>query len=160
MNSVCLLGRLTADPELRTTQTGIAVTGFKVAVDRSYTPKGQEKQVDFIPVQAWRQTAEFVCKYFRKGQRIALTGSLQTRSYTDRDGNKRRTAEVIADNVYFGDSKRDAEAGGYAAPSGGFGAPAGGYAPPPAAPSGGYSAPMGGGDQFAELSDDDGELPF
>ena len=67
MNSICLLGRLTADPELRTTQTGIAVTGFKVAVDRSYTPKGQEKQVDFIPVQAWRQTAEFVCKYFRKG---------------------------------------------------------------------------------------------
>ena len=87
------------------------------------------------------------------------TGEKST-DWTDRDGNKRRTAEVIADNVYFGDSKRDAEAGGYAAPSGGFGAPAGGYAPPPAAPSGGYSAPMGGGDQFAELSDDDGELPF
>lgn len=105
MNSICLLGRLTADPELRTTQTGIAVTGFKVAVDRSYTPKGQEKQVDFIPVQAWRQTAEFVCKYFRKGQRIALTGSLQTRSYTDKEGNKRTAYEVVAEHVFFAESK-------------------------------------------------------
>ncbi len=105
MNSICLLGRLTADPELRTTQTGIAVTGFKVAVDRSYTPKGQEKQVDFIPVQAWRQTAEFLCKYFRKGQRIALQGSLQSRSYTDKDGNKRTAYEVVADNVFFAESK-------------------------------------------------------
>ena len=97
MNSICLLGRLTADPELRTTQTGISVTNFTVAVDRSYTPKGQEKQADFIPAQAWRHTAEFLCKYFRKGQRIALTGSLQTRSYTDRDGNKRTAYEVVAD---------------------------------------------------------------
>ena len=109
---------------------------------------------------AWRQTAEFVSRFFTKGRMAVVEGRLQLRDWTDRDGNKRRTAEVIADNVYFGDSKRDAEAGGYVAPSGGFGAPAGGYAPPPAAPSGGYSAPMGGGDQFAELSDDDGELPF
>lgn len=105
MNSICLLGRLTADPELRTTQTGISVTNFTVAVDRSYTPKGQEKQADFIPAQAWRHTAEFLCKYFRKGQRIALTGSLQTRSYTDRDGNKRTAYEVVADNVFFAESK-------------------------------------------------------
>jgi len=105
MNSVCLLGRLTADPELRTTQNGISVTNFTVAVDRSYTPKGQEKQADFIPAQAWRHTAEFLCKYFRKGQRIALTGSLQTRSYTDRDGNKRTAYEVVAEHVFFAEFK-------------------------------------------------------
>ena len=105
MNSICLLGRLTADPELRTTQTGISVTNFTVAVDRSYTPKGQEKQADFIPAQAWRHTAEFLCKYFRKGQRIALTGSLQTRSYTDRDGNKRTAYEVVAEHVFFAEFK-------------------------------------------------------
>ena len=98
MNSICLLGRLTADPELRNTPNGISVTNFDVAVDRSYTPKGQEKQVDFIPVQAWRQTAEFVCKYFRKGQRIALQGSLQSRSYTDKDGNK-RTSLTLANKI-------------------------------------------------------------
>ena len=143
MNSICLLGRLTADPELRTTQTGIAVTGFKVAVDRSYTPKGQENQVDFIPVQAWRQTAEFVCKYFRKGQRIALTGSLQTRSYTDRDGNKRTAYEVVADNVFFAESKN----GGTA----------------PAAPTVDYSdrVPQSSSpaDDFEEIPDED-SLPF
>ena len=100
-----MLGRLTADPELRTTQTGISVTNFTVAVDRSYTPKGQEKQADFIPAQAWRHTAEFLCKYFRKGQRIALTGSLQTRSYTDRDGNKRTAYEVVAEHVFFAEFK-------------------------------------------------------
>lgn len=105
MNSVCLLGRLTADPELRTTQNGISVTNFTVAVDRSYTPKGQEKQADFIPAQAWRHTAEFLCKYFRKGQRIALTGSLQTRSYTDRDGNKRTAYEVVAEHVFSQNSR-------------------------------------------------------
>ena len=110
---------------------------------------------------AWRQTAEFVSRYFTKGRMAVVEGRLQLRDWTDRDGNKRRAAEVVADNVYFGDSKRDAEAGGYAAPSGGFGAPSGGYAPPPAPAAGGYAAPMGGGDQFAELSDDDdGELPF
>jgi len=105
MNNICLLGRLTADPELRNTPNGISVTNFDVAVDRSYTPKGQEKQVDFIPVQAWRQTAEFLCKYFRKGQRIELQGSLQSRSYTDKDGNKRTAYEVVADNVFFAESK-------------------------------------------------------
>ena len=105
MNSVCLLGRLTADPELRTTQNGISVTNFTVAVDRSYTPKGQEKQADFIPAQAWRHTAEFLCKYFRKGQRIALQGSLQSRSYTDKEGNKRTAYEVVAEHVFFAESK-------------------------------------------------------
>ena len=161
LNRIVLMGRLTRDPELRRTQNGTAVTSFSLAVDRDFKDKTTgEKSTDFIDIVAWRQTAEFVSRFFTKGRMAVVEGRLQLRDWTDRDGNKRRTAEVIADNVYFGDSKRDAEAGGYVAPSGGFGAPAGGYAPPPAAPSGGYSAPMGGGDQFAELSDDDGELPF
>ena len=160
LNRIILMGRLTRDPELRRTGSGTAVTSFSLAVDRDFKSQSGEKETDFIDIVAWRSTAEFVSKYFTKGRMAVVEGRLQLRDWTDRDGNKRRTAEVIADNVYFGDSKRDAEAGGYAAPSGGFGAPAGGYAPPPAAPSGGYSAPMGGGDQFAELSDDDGELPF
>lgn len=160
LNKIIIMGRLTRDPELRRTGSGTAVTSFSLAVDRDFKSQSGEKETDFIDIVAWRSTAEFVSKYFTKGRMAVVEGRLQLRDWTDRDGNKRRTAEVIADNVYFGDSKRDAEAGGYAAPSGGFGAPAGGYAPPPAAPSGGYSAPMGGGDQFAELSDDDGELPF
>lgn len=160
LNHIVLMGRLTRDPELRHTGSGLAVASFSLAVDRDFKSQSGEKETDFIDIVAWRSTAEFVSKYFTKGRMAVVEGRLQLRDWTDRDGNKRRTAEVIADNVYFGDSKRDAEAGGYAAPSGGFGAPAGGYAPPPAAPSGGYSAPMGGGDQFAELSDDDGELPF
>lgn len=144
MNSICLLGRLTADPELRTTQTGISVTNFTVAVDRSYTPKGQEKQADFIPAQAWRHTAEFLCKYFRKGQRIALTGSLQTRSYTDRDGNKRTAYEVVAEHVFFAEFKN----GGTA----------------PVAPTVDYSdrvphcAPPA--DDFEVIPDNDDDLPF
>lgn len=161
LNRVIIMGRLGRDPELRYTQAGKPVASFSLAVDRDFKDKTTgEKSTDFIDIVAWRQTAEFVSRFFTKGRMAVVEGRLQLRDWTDRDGNKRRTAEVIADNVYFGDSKRDAEAGGYAAPSGGFGAPAGGYAPPPAAPSGGYSAPMGGGDQFAELSDDDGELPF
>lgn len=161
LNKIIVMGRLGRDPELRRTQAGTAVASFSLAVDRDFKDKTTgEKSTDFIDIVAWRQTAEFVSRFFTKGRMAVVEGRLQLRDWTDRDGNKRRTAEVIADNVYFGDSKRDAEAGGYAAPSGGFGAPAGGYAPPPAAPSGGYSAPMGGGDQFAELSDDDGELPF
>lgn len=161
LNKIFLQGRLVADPELRHTQNGVAVASFRLAVDRDFKDRETgERKADFINVVAWRQTGEFVSRFLTKGRLAVVEGRLQLRDWTDRDGNKRRTAEVIADNVYFGDSKRDAEAGGYAAPSGGFGAPAGGYAPPPAAPSGGYSAPMGGGDQFAELSDDDGELPF
>lgn len=110
MNTICLMGRMTADPELRSTQNGVAVTSFTLAVERDYTPKGQDKQADFIPVVAWRQTAEFVCKYFRKGQRAALTGSLQTRQYTDRDGSKRTAYEVVAEHVYFAESKKDSGA--------------------------------------------------
>ena len=159
LNHIVIMGRLTRDPELRYTQSQLPVATFRVAVDRDFG-RGEEKQTDFIDCVAWRSTGEFVSKYFQKGSMAIVSGRLQMRDWTDKEGNKRTSAEIVADNVYFGDSKRDAEAGGYAAPSGGFGAPAGGYAPPPAAPSGGYSAPMGGGDQFAELSDDDGELPF
>ncbi len=105
MNVVCLLGRLTATPELKTTQSGVSVTSFSVAVDRAYQPKGAERQTDFINCVAWRNTAEFVCRYFQKGQRIALQGSLQSRSYTDKNGNNRTVFEVVIDNAFFAESK-------------------------------------------------------
>lgn len=104
MNTVQIIGRLTADPELRHTQSGTACTRFNVAVDRR-VKQGEEKQTDFITVAAWQQRAEFICKYFSKGQRIALTGSIRTGNYTDKDGNKRNTFEVWAENVEFCDSK-------------------------------------------------------
>ncbi len=110
MNIVTLIGRLTADPELKHTQSGIAMTRFTVAVDRR-VKAGEEKQADFITVVAWRQTAEFVSKYFSKGKRIALTGSIRTGSYTTQDGSKRYTTEVFADNVEFCDSKNDSNSG-------------------------------------------------
>lgn len=109
MNNVSLIGRLTADPELRRTQSDLAMTRFCIAVDRSYTKQGEERQADFINVVAWRQTAEFICKYFAKGQRIALTGRIQTGSYTDKDGNKRNTCDVIAENVEFCEPKKDSK---------------------------------------------------
>lgn len=107
LNVVCLMGRLAADPELRHTPSQIAVTSFRIAVDRTYQSKGQEKQTDWIDIVAWRGTAEFVTKYFRKGSMIAVQGSIQTSSYTDKEGNKRTRVEVVADNVFFADSKRD-----------------------------------------------------
>ena len=106
MNNVSLIGRLTADPELRHTQSDLAMTRFSIAVDRSYTKPGEDRQTDFINIVAWRQTAEFICKYFAKGQRIALTGRIQTGSYTDKDGNKRSTFDVVAENVEFCESKQ------------------------------------------------------
>ena len=106
MNNVQLIGRLTADPELKHTQSGTACTRFNVAVDRR-VKQGEEKQTDFITIVAWQQRAEFICKYFSKGQRIALTGSIRTGSYTDRDGNKRNTFEVWAENVEFCESKAE-----------------------------------------------------
>lgn len=105
MNVVCLLGRLTATPEQKTTQNGVSVTSFSVAVDRAYQPKGAERQTDFINCVAWRGTAEFICRYFQKGQRIALQGSLQSRSYTDKNGNNRTVFEVVVDNAFFAESK-------------------------------------------------------
>ena len=170
LNRIILMGRLTRDPELRHTQTGTPVASFSLAVDRDFKDRNTgEKATDFIDIVAWRQTAEFVSRYFTKGRMAVVEGRLQLRDWTDRDGNKRRAAEVVADNVYFGDSKRDGDGGyqssGYAS-GGGYsgGYASGGYASPaapaaPAAPSG-YGAPSMGGDQFAELSDDDGELPF
>ena len=155
LNKIFLQGRLVADPELRHTQNGVAVASFRLAVDRDFKDRETgERKADFINVVAWRQTGEFVSRFLTKGRLAVVEGKLQTRDYTDRDGNRRYATEVVADNVYFGDSKRDAEGGGS---YGGYSAPAPGSAPaaPPA-----YSAPMGGGDQFAELSDDDGELPF
>lgn len=108
MNSICLLGRLTADPELKTTPNGVEVTSFCVAVDRAYQPKGQERQTDFINVVAWRGTAVFITTYFHKGQRIALNGSLQSRQYTDKEGNKRTAYEVNAEHAFFAESKKEA----------------------------------------------------
>lgn len=107
LNTVVLMGRLTADPELRHTSNDIAVTSFTLAVDRSYVRSGSERVTDFINVVAWRNTAEFVSKYFNKGQLVAVQGSIQTRTYQDKDGNKRYAVEVVADNVHFAEPKRD-----------------------------------------------------
>src|SRR5574344_2114545 len=108
LNHIVLMGRLTRDPELRRTQTGTAVASFTLAVDRDFSSRDSgEKQTDFIDIVAWRSTAEFVSKYFFKGQMAVVEGRLQIRDWTDKDGGKRRSAEVVADNVYFGDSKRD-----------------------------------------------------
>ena len=148
LNHITIMGRLTRDPELRRTGSGVAVASFTVAVDRDYVAEGQERETDFIDVVAWRQTGEFVSKYFTKGRMAVVSGRLQIRNWTDKDGNKRRTAEVVADNVYFGDSKKAEGASnnaapgadpGYGAPQGGYNAPAGNYGAP--ANNGGYGAP-------------------
>ena len=107
LNVAILMGRICADLELKHTPNNVSVTSFTLAVDRSYQKQGQEKQTDFIDVVAWRGTAEFICKYFRKGQLVAVQGAIQTRSYTDKDGNKRKAFEIVADNVHFAEPKRD-----------------------------------------------------
>ena len=149
LNKIILMGRLTRDPELRRTGSGTAVTSFSLAVDRDFKSQNGEKETDFIDVVAWRSTAEFVSKYFTKGRMAVVEGRLQIRDWTDRDGGKRRSAEVIADNVYFGDSKR--EGGSDYSPAPAYGTPA---------PSRGYAAPAGGQSDFAEIGEEDGELPF
>ena len=111
LNVVALNGRLTADPELRHTSSDIPVTSFTLAIDRSYVKPGAERQADFIDIVCWRGTAEFSSKYFRKGQLVAVEGSIQTRNYTDKDGNKRKAFEIIASNVHFAESKRDVNGG-------------------------------------------------
>ena len=164
LNRIIIMGRLARDPELRRTQSGTPVVSFRLAVDRDFKDKATgERSTDWIDVVAWRSTAEFVSRYFTKGRMAVVEGRLQMRDWTDKDGNKRTTAEVVAENVYFGDSKRDGDGGGYSAgySQGGYssgGYSSGGYTAP-ASPSG-YGAPPAEGDQFAELSDDDGELPF
>lgn len=107
LNVVALMGRLVADPELKHTPNDVPVCSFTIAVDRSYVKSGTERQADFIDIVAWRGTAEFVAKYFRKGQLIAVQGAIQTRSYTDKDNNKRKAFEIVADNVHFAESKKD-----------------------------------------------------
>ena len=107
LNVSVLMGRLAADPELHHTPSDIAVTSFTIAVDRDYQKAGADRQADFIDIVAWRSTAEFICKYFRKGQLIAVKGSIQTRSYQDKDGNKRKAFEIVTDNVSFCGNKSD-----------------------------------------------------
>lgn len=147
LNHITIMGRLTRDPELRRTGSGTAVASFTLAVDRDFSSKdGGEKETDFIDCVAWRQTGEFVSKYFTKGRMAVVSGRLQIRSWTDKDGNKRRTAEVVADQVYFGDSKKEEASGNSYGQQGGYNAPA--YPATPAS-------------DFAMLDDDDsGQLPF
>ena len=152
LNHIVLMGRLTRDPELRRTGSGIAVASFTLAVDRDYAAQGAEKETDFVDIVAWRNTAEFVSRYFTKGRMAVVTGRLQIRNWTDKDGNKRRSAEAVADNVYFGDSKRDgasASAGFDQTPS---------YAAPQPYQQSAPQAPAASG--FSMLEDDDSELPF
>ena len=176
LNHIVIMGRLTRDPELRRTGSGVAVASFTVAVDRDFGGRdGGEKETDFIDCVAWRQTGEFVSKYFTKGRMIVVSGRLQIRSWTDKDGNKRRTAEVVADNVYFGDSKRDNDNGGssyggntyggnsYGGNSYGNNNNYGGnsYNNAPAPSYGGYSSPASApASDIAMLEDDDAQLPF
>ena len=152
LNRIILMGRLTRDPELRHTGSGTAVASFSLAVERDFRDKTSgQKTTDFIDIVAWRQTGEFVSKYFTKGRMAVVTGRLQIRNWTDKEGNKRRSAEVVADNVYFGDSKRDG-----AAPGGFDQTPSYPQAPAYQAPA--NPAPAASG--FSMLEDDDSELPF
>lgn len=150
LNKVFVMGRLTRDPELRRTQSGTAVASFSLAVDRDYKAQSGEKETDFFDVVAWRTTAEFVAKYFTKGRMAVVEGRLQVRPWQDKDGNNRRSTEIIAENIYFGDSKKDGSGN-----TGNYGAQA--YT----APDGGYAAPTGGAyGGFAEIDEEDGDLPF
>ena len=108
LNHITIMGRLCADPEIRRTTSGVAVTNFTIACDRDFGNNG-EKETDFVEIVCWRNTAEFVSKYFSKGRMAVVSGRLQIRSWNDKDGNKRKTAEIVADNVYFGDSKSDTQ---------------------------------------------------
>lgn len=144
LNVAILMGRLTADPELRHTTSGIAVTSFTIAVDRRFTKAGEEKQTDFINVVAWRQTAEFAANYFKKGQLVAVEGSIQSRKYQDKEGNNRTAFEVVANNVHFAESKRDSGTG---------------YNPTAHQPAAPASFANTDGSEFAEFSVDD-DLPF
>ena len=149
LNHITIMGRFVRDPELRRTGSGIAVASFTLAVDRDFkSSNGGDKEVDLIDCVAWRQAGEFVSKYFTRGRMAVVSGRLQIRSWNDKDGNKRRTAEVVADNVYFADSKSENAASGtqQSAPAS-YGTPA-------------YSAPNYPASDFAMLEDDDAQLPF
>ncbi|MCD7822170.1 MAG: single-stranded DNA-binding protein [Clostridiales bacterium] len=166
LNRVVLQGRLVADPELRHTQNGTAVASFRIACDRGYKSKDPNAQsADFINIVAWRQTAEFISRYFTKGSMILIDGRLQVREYTDNAGNRRSVAEVVADNVNFAGSRRE-NGGGYGQQNNSYSAD--GYAAPQQSAQPNYSAPSAYtpnnaapvANEFAELNDDDGELPF
>lgn len=142
LNHIVIMGRLVADPDVRTTPNGVSVTTFRLACDRDFKSKDTgERETDFITVVAWRNTADFVAKYFSKGRMAVVEGRLQIRPYTDKEGNKRTATEVVAENVYFGDSKKDGDS-----------------------PRSDYDdsgpAPVDTGNKFSELEDDDGDLPF
>ena len=164
LNHITIMGRLVRDPELRRTGSGVAVTNFCVAVDRDYVAKdGGERKTDFINCFAWRSTGEFIAKYFTKGRMIVVDGRLEMRDWTDKDGNKRTSAEINVDTAYSGDSKRDGDNGGNQYGGNSYGGNNyggnnyggnnyGGYAPQTSSP-----AP---GSDFAMLDDDDAQLPF
>ncbi len=145
MNVVALLGRLVADPELRQTPQGLAVTRMRIAVNRAYVKQGEERKADFIDVVAWRGTAEFVSKYFRKGSMIGVSGAIQTRTYTDKDGNNRHAFEIVADNVYFAESKGSSSGSSISAP--------------PAVTNNEVAYSSGNNDDFT-IVDDSEDLPF
>ena len=160
LNHIVLMGRLTRDPELRRTGSGVAVASFTLAVDRDYAVQGAEKETDFVDIVAWRNTAEFVSKYFTKGRMAVVSGRLQIRNWQDKEGNKRRSAEVVADNVYFGDSKCDSADGGSFNQSQGY-AQSFNQIPQQQQPA--YQAPQNvsaAPSDFSMLSDDDPDLPF
>ena len=146
LNHITIMGRLVRDPELRRTGSGVAVASFRVAVDRDFVSReGGERKADFIDCVAWRQTGEFISKYFTKGRMIVVDGRLEMRDWTDKDGNKRTSAEVVVANAYFGDSKREGDSGSYSAPAPSYGS---------------YAAPAPAASDFAMLEDDDAQLPF
>ena len=147
MNVVAIMGRLTYDPELKATHSGVSVLRFQIAVDRSYTPKNQERQADFIDCVAWRSTAEFISKYFHKGSMIALTGSIQTENYTDKNGNQRKSVDVVVNEASFCGSKNE-------------GNPQLASAQPPQYTAPPQSYASADTSDFEEIVDDDDDLPF
>ena len=167
LNHIVIMGRLARDPELRHTQSGTPVATFRLAVDRDFKDKNTgERQTDWIDVVAWRGTGEFVSRYFSRGRMAVVEGRLQMREWTDKEGNRRTTAEVVADSVYFGDSKRDGDGqGSYSGNNGygggSYGGQGGSYGRPapsgPPAPAAAYGIPAGCA-QLAELADEDGDL--
>lgn len=157
LNHIVIAGRLVRDPELRRTGSGIAVASFTVAVDRDFKAQDGSRETDFFDCVAWRQTGEFVSKYFSKGRMIIVSGKLQNRDWTDKDGNKRRSAEIIADNCYFGESKKDSE--------GGSNANAGGYGSSQYPETGEMLRQYGAavqypGNDYGYIEEPDGQLPF
>lgn len=135
LNKAILMGRLTRDPELKFTQNGTSVVSFNIAVDRNYSGQSGERQTDFIPVTAWRKTAEFISQWFEKGQMIVVVGEIQSRNWQDKDGNKRTSIEILANEVQFGESKKDRDGNR-------------------------KNQASGNKQDFEETSDDDGEVPF